>query len=157
MASVVTLSASISLADEFADFEIREELEQQLEKRLTQADLDARPALKTFEPIADSDQLSLIHASGHQTIRLVAPAGSGKTQTLVHRVLQQVKTGTRPERVLCLTFDNAAGKRMRASLVQPIVIEIVAGANGSIGTGRAARATPDGYTLSWAFGTHTFS
>jgi tripartite-type tricarboxylate transporter receptor subunit TctC len=38
-------------------------------------------------------------------------------------------------------------ERMRASLVQPIVIEIVAGANGSIGTGRAARATPDGYTL----------
>jgi tripartite-type tricarboxylate transporter receptor subunit TctC len=38
-------------------------------------------------------------------------------------------------------------ERMRASLGQPIVIEIVAGANGSIGTGRAARATPDGYTL----------
>jgi tripartite-type tricarboxylate transporter receptor subunit TctC len=38
-------------------------------------------------------------------------------------------------------------ERIRASLGQPIVIEIVAGANGSIGTGRAARATPDGYTL----------
>ena len=38
-------------------------------------------------------------------------------------------------------------ERMRASLGQPIVIEIVAGANGSIGTGRVARATPDGYTL----------
>jgi tripartite-type tricarboxylate transporter receptor subunit TctC len=36
---------------------------------------------------------------------------------------------------------------MRGSLGQPIVIEIVAGANGSIGTGRAARAAPDGYTL----------
>jgi tripartite-type tricarboxylate transporter receptor subunit TctC len=38
-------------------------------------------------------------------------------------------------------------ERIRASLGQPIVIEIVAGANGSIGTGRAARAAPDGYTL----------
>jgi tripartite-type tricarboxylate transporter receptor subunit TctC len=38
-------------------------------------------------------------------------------------------------------------ERMRASLGQPIVIEIVAGANGSIGTGRVAHSTPDGYTL----------
>jgi tripartite-type tricarboxylate transporter receptor subunit TctC len=38
-------------------------------------------------------------------------------------------------------------ERMRASLAQPIIIENVAGANGSIGTGRVARAAPDGYTL----------
>jgi tripartite-type tricarboxylate transporter receptor subunit TctC len=36
---------------------------------------------------------------------------------------------------------------MRASLGQPIVIENVGGATGSIGTGRVARAAPDGYTL----------
>jgi tripartite-type tricarboxylate transporter receptor subunit TctC len=36
---------------------------------------------------------------------------------------------------------------MRASLGQPIVIENVTGAGGSIGTGRAARARPDGYTI----------
>ena len=37
--------------------------------------------------------------------------------------------------------------RMRASLGQTIVIETVAGASGSLGTGRVARAAPDGYTL----------
>ena len=36
---------------------------------------------------------------------------------------------------------------MRASLGQSIIIENVGGANGSIGTGRVARAAPDGYTL----------
>ena len=38
-------------------------------------------------------------------------------------------------------------ERMRAVLGQPIIIENVAGASGSIGTGRVARAAPDGYTL----------
>ena len=37
---------------------------------------------------------------------------------------------------------------LRAALGQSIVIENVAGAGGSIGVGRAARAAPDGYTLS---------
>jgi tripartite-type tricarboxylate transporter receptor subunit TctC len=39
-------------------------------------------------------------------------------------------------------------ERMRASLGQPVIIENVSGATGSIGVGRAARAAPDGYTLS---------
>jgi tripartite-type tricarboxylate transporter receptor subunit TctC len=38
-------------------------------------------------------------------------------------------------------------ERMRALLAQPIVIENVAGAAGSIGVGRAVRAPADGYTL----------
>jgi tripartite-type tricarboxylate transporter receptor subunit TctC len=36
---------------------------------------------------------------------------------------------------------------MEASLGQPIIIENISGANGAIGTGRAARARPDGYTI----------
>jgi tripartite-type tricarboxylate transporter receptor subunit TctC len=38
-------------------------------------------------------------------------------------------------------------EHMRASLGQPIIIENVPGASGSIGTGRVARAAADGYTL----------
>jgi tripartite-type tricarboxylate transporter receptor subunit TctC len=37
--------------------------------------------------------------------------------------------------------------RLRTALGQPLVIENVSGASGSIGTGRVARAAPDGYTL----------
>src|SRR5580693_8322653 len=36
---------------------------------------------------------------------------------------------------------------LEAALGQPIVIENVAGAGGTVGVGRAARAGPDGYTL----------
>jgi tripartite-type tricarboxylate transporter receptor subunit TctC len=38
-------------------------------------------------------------------------------------------------------------EQMRGSLGQPIIIENVSGADGSIGTGRIARAKPDGYTI----------
>src|SRR5436305_344462 len=46
------------------------------------------------------------------------------------------------------TLGRLLGERMRAALGQPIVIENVAGAAGSIGVGRAARSAADGYTLS---------
>src|SRR5215470_3260767 len=36
---------------------------------------------------------------------------------------------------------------MRTTLGQPVIVENVGGANGSIGTGRVARAASDGYTL----------
>src|SRR6516162_3224726 len=38
-------------------------------------------------------------------------------------------------------------ERMRAPLGQPIIIENVGGAGGSIAVGRVARAAPDGYTI----------
>jgi tripartite-type tricarboxylate transporter receptor subunit TctC len=47
---------------------------------------------------------------------------------------------------------------MRASLEQPVIIENVSGASGSIGTGRVARAEPDGYTFGIGYlGTHVFN
>ena len=39
------------------------------------------------------------------------------------------------------------GERMRAALGQPLIVEYVSGAGGTVGTGRVARAAPDGYTL----------
>jgi tripartite-type tricarboxylate transporter receptor subunit TctC len=45
--------------------------------------------------------------------------------------------------------------RMAVSLGQPVMIENIDGAAGSIGTGRLARAAPDGYTLGIGYwGTH---
>jgi tripartite-type tricarboxylate transporter receptor subunit TctC len=45
------------------------------------------------------------------------------------------------------TVARIMAERMRTTLGQPVVIENVAGAGGSIGVGRIARATPDGYTF----------
>jgi len=63
-----------------------------------------------------------------------------------------------PTRPVTMIVSNPAGgqtdavgrvmaERMRGSLGQPIITENVSGADGSIGTGRAARARPDGYTI----------
>jgi tripartite-type tricarboxylate transporter receptor subunit TctC len=69
-----------------------------------------------------------------------------------------VKAQTYPTRPITMIVPFAAGgttdvigrvlaARMRDSLKQPVIIENVSGADGSIGTGRAARARPDGYTI----------
>jgi tripartite-type tricarboxylate transporter receptor subunit TctC len=46
------------------------------------------------------------------------------------------------------TIARIMAEHMRGSLGQPVVIENVSGAGGSIGVARVARAAPDGYTLS---------
>ena len=48
--------------------------------------------------------------------------------------------------------------RMRTPLGQPLIVENVSGAGGSIGVARVARAAPDGYTLSIGqLNSHVFS
>ena len=74
-----------------------------------------------------------------------------------------------PARPITMIVSGAAGggtdviarvvaERMRGSLAQPIIIENVSGADGSIGAGRAARARPDGYTIDIGFqGNHVLN
>lgn len=53
------------------------------------------------------------------------------------------------------TVARIVAERMRALLGQPVIIENVTGASGSIAVGQVARASPDGYTLSYgAWATH---
>jgi tripartite-type tricarboxylate transporter receptor subunit TctC len=53
------------------------------------------------------------------------------------------------------TIARIMAEGMRASLGQPIIVENVTGAGGSVGTARVARAAPDGYTVSIGnWGTH---
>jgi tripartite-type tricarboxylate transporter receptor subunit TctC len=53
------------------------------------------------------------------------------------------------------TIGRILAERLRASFGQPVIIENVTGAGGSIGVGRVARASPNGYTLSIGhWGTH---
>jgi tripartite-type tricarboxylate transporter receptor subunit TctC len=74
-----------------------------------------------------------------------------------------------PSRAITIVVPLAAGgpvdtmarilaEPLRATLGQPIIIENVTGAAGTVGTGRVARAAPDGYTLVLGFlGTHVLN
>src|SRR5215831_12430879 len=44
-------------------------------------------------------------------------------------------------------YGRVLAERMKGALGQPVIIENVSGADGSVGTGRIARAKPDGYTI----------
>ena len=56
------------------------------------------------------------------------------------------------------TFARIIGERMKSTLGQSLIVENITGAGGTIGTARAARAAPDGYTLSVGnVGTHVVS
>ena len=56
------------------------------------------------------------------------------------------------------TLTRILAEPKRASLGQPVIIDNVGGAAGRIGTGRVARAAPDGYTLGQGtFSTHVVS
>ena len=45
------------------------------------------------------------------------------------------------------TIGRVVAEGMRASLGQPVVIDNVGGAAGSLATGKVARAVPDGHTI----------
>lgn len=56
------------------------------------------------------------------------------------------------------TIARVVSERMSADLPQPTIVENVTGAAGSVGAGRVAHASPDGYTLCVGFlGTHVLN
>jgi len=113
-------SEQIYSAIEFPDdFELRQDALDDLSRKINEASINVTEALASFSPSADQYQKLVIEAT-QNTIRLVAPAGSGKTQTIVNRVLMQVKHGVSAKRILVLTFDNSAAGSLKAKLEEQI-------------------------------------
>jgi superfamily I DNA/RNA helicase len=76
---------------------------------------DARPK-KLFTPEADGPQRAFIESTA-ETIRLLAPAGSGKTQSIAGRCIAD---GADPNRMLLLTCDNAARSTLASRIAEVV-------------------------------------
>ena len=62
--------------------------------------------------IGDASAAQRAAADPGASVWVAASAGSGKTKVLSDRVLSLLLSGTRPERILCLTFTRAAAAEM---------------------------------------------
>ena len=129
------------------DLQLRDEALASLVQRIRSAPVDTRSALSALELRADQFQHRVIEAQ-ERTIRLVAPAGSGKTQTMINRVVAQVRQGVKPSRILLLTFDNSAASSLRSKLKeQEEEIAKQIGHSGDIGATQISTLNAFGYGL----------
>ena len=71
-------------------------------------------------------RFALAQAYPTRPITMIVPVAPGSSGDVIARVIAE---------------------RMKGALGQPIIIENISGADGSIGVGRLARARPDGYTI----------
>ncbi len=97
------------------DFNIRDDHLKNLSDRIYEAPIEIKEALKDYQFQADEYQNDVIQADDN-TIRVLAPAGSGKTQTMINRVLVNIQKGMNPNRILLLTFDNSAVNSIKDKL-----------------------------------------
>lgn len=89
-------------------------------------------AFPVFAPMASAQTYP------SRPITVIVPTGAGGPQDVIARVITD---------------------HMRGSLGQPLVIENLPGANGTLGIGHVARARPDGYTIGFSVSsaTHVFN
>jgi tripartite-type tricarboxylate transporter receptor subunit TctC len=86
----------------------------------------------------------LIYVAGLATLAMVARASGQVYPSRPITVINPFVAGGGSD-ILIRTLTE----HMKGSLGQPLIVENVPGAGGSIGVSRAARAAPDGYTLSF--------
>jgi superfamily I DNA/RNA helicase len=68
-----------------------------------------------FVDTPDPDQLAAIQAPAGP-VRVLAPAGSGKTRVLTNRILELLNRGAAPRTILALAFNRKAAEEMRVRL-----------------------------------------
>jgi DNA helicase II / ATP-dependent DNA helicase PcrA len=90
-------------------------------------------------------------AFGAGPLLIIAGAGTGKTNTLAHRVAHLILNGVAPERLLLLTFSRRAAQEM-IQRAQRIVAQALAAQSG-----KTQRRSPAAAQLAWAGTFHSIA
>jgi DNA helicase II / ATP-dependent DNA helicase PcrA len=98
----------------FSASEIEADVEQCIRTLQEAAGYRTLPAYKLDNDLDPSQQAAVETISG--PVRVLAPAGSGKTKTLVNRILNLLNQGIASERILALAFNKKAKDEMQDRL-----------------------------------------
>jgi DNA helicase-2/ATP-dependent DNA helicase PcrA len=67
--------------------------------------------IDVFKDMNEQQREAIAHMQG--PLLVVAGAGSGKTRVITHRIANIIQQGTRPDRILAITFTNKAAGEMK--------------------------------------------
>ena len=67
--------------------------------------------MEHLKHLNDMQREAALHKDG--PLLIIAGAGTGKTSTLTHRILNLIKEGVEPSQILAITFTNKAAKEMQ--------------------------------------------
>ena len=104
----------------FTGSEIYNNIESCVEKILNIVSRNTNQTFVIDDNLDQSQRKAINHITG--PIRVLAPAGSGKTTTLINRIVNLINNGVDPNKILALAFNKKAAEEMKKRLNDKQVI-----------------------------------